>query len=122
MRHAVRGLFAVCLPLIFATVSLFAETVKDRAYHPPRGRAATIPAPLDVTPNASTPSERPAVPDALPPISATGVNGLSLVGFISYQANWVGASGTAILHADRVENASSTRTSGTLRLTLWMSS
>lgn len=116
-----RILSAVSLCLTFAAVPLFAEILKDHGVHAGAGGTATIPLALpQPAPGDTMPSERPLVPDVLPPVSTTGTNGLSMVGFISYTAN--PALGTAQLKADRVENASFTRTSGTLRLSLWMSS
>ena len=121
MRHG-RGLLFVCLSLTFGTNALLAQVQEDRAVHAPPATSAAIPVPLpDAAPDAVMPSERPLVPESLPPISANGVNGLSLVGLISYAYTANATTGTAQLHADRVENASTTRTSGTLRLTLWLS-
>jgi len=121
MRHA-RGLLFVCLSLTFGTNSIFAQVVKDHAFHEPPPASATIPVPLpEAAPDAVMPSERPLVPESLPPVSANGTNGLSLVGNISYSYLANSISGTATLHADKVQNTTTTRTSGTLRLTLWMS-
>lgn len=114
-----RALSVVCL-LAIATTPLFAQTLKEKGFRAPNGPAATIPMPMpEAAPKSAMPSERPIVPDALGPVESNGTNGLSLVGFISYSANV--NTGIANLHADRVENTNTTRTSGTLRLTLWMS-
>lgn len=102
---------AVALPL-------FAQTSQDEVRRTPSPRA-TIPMPVAsaADPNAGMPSERPAVPLAQPAISTLGANGLSIVGTVSYSFS----GSTARLKADRIENANFLRTSGTLRISLWMS-
>jgi len=105
--------------LFCGTLPLFAQTTTDETRHAPSGRAATIPVPLPprvLEADAGTPSERQLVPLSQSPVTL-GFNGLSLVGTVSYSY----AGSTARLKADRVENSNFFRTSGTLRLALWMS-
>jgi Putative binding domain, N-terminal len=98
--------------LAFLTVPLFAQSLGEGLRRERSGPDTTAPVPLP--PAAKSFEHQPAVESQ--PISAL-VNGLSFSGFISYSAS----GSTARLTADRVDNASLSRTSGTLRLTLWMS-
>jgi hypothetical protein len=104
-----------CLLLLtFITLPSFAQPIGEELRRVPSGPSATTEIPLPAAPQSL---DRPPAAESEPPVSALGANGLSLVGLISYSFS----GSTARLMADRVENASLSRTSGTLRLTLWMS-
>jgi hypothetical protein len=108
-------LFLLC---VSGALPLFAQTTTDAVHRAPSGKGATIPmtVPRGLDADAGTPSERQLVPLSQSPV-ALGVNGLSFVGTVSYSF----AGSSARLKADRIENSNFFRTSGTLRLALWMS-
>lgn len=109
------------IPRVLATALLFAllalpssaQSMGEELRRERSGPETTAPVPLP--PAAKSFEHQPAVESQ--PISVLGTNGLSLVGLIAYSFS----GSTARLTADRVENASLSRTSGTLRLALWMS-
>ena len=110
-RPRVASIFLFVSLLTFPLLAQpFTETLKRER----SGPAAEHPVPL---PPAAKSWEPQPVGESQPPLSALGTNGLNLVGFLSYSAS----GSTARMTADRVENDSLTRTSGTLRLALWMS-
>jgi len=105
--------FLLC---VSGTLPLFAQSFGEQIERTLAGPHAATAMP---SPPAAKERERPPALQEEPPLSAFGTNGLNLLGFVSYQ---VTAGTTVRLTADRVENTSLSRTSGTLRLALWMSS
>src|ERR1044071_2635943 len=98
-------LFLLC---VSGALPLFAQTTTDAVHRAPSGKGATIPmtVPRGLDADAGTPSELQLVPLSQ-----------SFVGTVSYSF----AGSSARLKADRIENSNFFRTSGTLRLALWMS-
>lgn len=83
----------------------------------PAAGKATIPMPLPLkaASEAAMPSERQLVPLAQSPVTLA-FNGISFTG-----ASYSRSGSTARLQADRVDNSNFFRTTGTLRLALWLS-
>lgn len=114
-----RRTISIAAAFLLTAFAVFAQQGEDHAVRVMKNDTAVSLAPRlsdeDARPESIPRGVFSLLPESHP--IALGVNGLSFVGNVSYE--FVGA--TARLKADKVSNSNSSRTSGTLRMSLWMS-